>query len=63
MARDTDTDVRRGLGRTVMEAIHAWCRTERIGSVALNASRFGQPLYESMGYVVTPSPMMFLALE
>ena len=54
---------RRGLGRTVMEAIHAWCRAERIRSVALNASRSGQPLYESMGYVVTPSPMMFLALE
>jgi GNAT superfamily N-acetyltransferase len=53
----------RGLARRVMEAIHAWCRTERIGSVALNASRFGQSLYASMGYTVTPSPMMFLALE
>ena len=54
---------RRGLGRLVMDAIHTWCRDERIGSLALNASRFGQPMYESLGYGVTPSPMMFLALE
>ena len=26
-------------------------------------AEIGQPLYESMGYSVTPSPMMFLALE
>ena len=54
---------RRGLGRMVMEAIHAWCRDERIDSLALNASQFGQSMYESLGYVVTPSPMMFFALE
>jgi GNAT superfamily N-acetyltransferase len=54
---------RRGLGRLVMEAIHHWCREERIQTIALNASRFGQSLYESMGYAVTPSPMMFLALQ
>ena len=52
-----------GLGRMVMDAIHAWCREERIGSLALNASQFGQSLYESLGYAVTPSPMMFFALE
>jgi GNAT superfamily N-acetyltransferase len=54
---------RQGLGRMVMEAIHSWCRDERIGSLALNASRFGQSMYESLGYAVAPSPMMFLALE
>jgi GNAT superfamily N-acetyltransferase len=60
----TEPDHRhRGLGRMVMEAIHAWCREERIGSLALNASRFGQSMYESLGYAVTPSPMMFFALE
>jgi GNAT superfamily N-acetyltransferase len=54
---------RRGLGKMVMAAIHAWCRQEQIGSLALNASQFGQPMYESLGYAVTPSPMMFFALE
>jgi GNAT superfamily N-acetyltransferase len=54
---------RRGLGKMVMDAIHTWCRQEQIGSLALNASQFGQPMYESLGYAVTPSPMMFFALE
>jgi len=53
----------RGLARRVMDAIHEFCRDEGIGSVALNASTFGQPLYESIGYHVTQSPMMFLSLE
>jgi GNAT superfamily N-acetyltransferase len=51
---------RRGLARMVMDALHAWCREHGVGSVALNASQDGQPLYEAMGYVVTPAPMMFL---
>src|SRR5262249_62103030 len=54
---------RRGLARLVMEAIHSWCRANRIASIALNASRDGQPLYEAMGYAVSPAPMMFLPLE
>ncbi|MGH9140121.1 MAG: GNAT family N-acetyltransferase, partial [Vicinamibacterales bacterium] len=53
---------RRGLARLIMETIHAWCRAEGIGSVALNASRDGKPLYESMGYAESPSPMMFLPI-
>lgn len=52
-----------GLARRVMETIHAFCREQGIRSVALNASTFGQPLYESLGYHVTPSPMMFLSLD
>jgi len=52
----------RGLARRVMEAVHEFCRAEGIGSVALNASTFGQPLYEALGYHVTQSPMMFLSL-
>lgn len=51
------------LATRVMETIHAWCLAEGITSLALNASRGGQPLYEGMGYAVASSPMMFLALE
>jgi hypothetical protein len=43
----------------VMEAIHDWCRANGVTSAALNTSVDGRALYESMGYVVTPSPMMF----
>ena len=53
---------RRGLARQLMEAIHAWCAEHGVTSIALNASRDGQQLYESMGYVVTPSPMMFFSV-
>ena len=53
---------RRGLARQLMEALHTWCREHGVTSIALNASRDGQPLYEAMGYVVTPSPMMFFSL-
>ncbi len=53
---------RRGLARLVMDAIHAWCRDAGVPAVALNASRDGLPLYESMGYVESPNPMMFLPI-
>jgi GNAT superfamily N-acetyltransferase len=53
----------RGIGRMVMEAIHAWCRHNAIRSIALNASDSGRLLYDSMGYRVSPSPMMFLGLD
>ena len=53
----------RGIARLVMAAIHDWCRAEGVTSLALNASVFGKPLYDALGYVVTPSPMMFFALE
>jgi len=54
---------RQGLARRIMDAIHAWCRDEGIASVALNASADGRPLYESMGYLLPPNPMMFLGLS
>ena len=54
---------RRGLARMIMDAIHAWCRENGIAAVVLNASKDGQPLYESIGYGIAPSPMMFLSLE
>jgi len=53
---------RRGLARLVMDTIHGWCRDNGIASVALNASRDGLPLYQSMGYVESPAPMMFLPI-
>lgn len=53
---------RRGLARRLMDTIHAWCRGQRIASMALNASDDGRPLYEAMGYSVSPAPMMFLPL-
>jgi len=54
---------RRGLGRLVMNTIHAWCRDAGVTSIALNASQDARALYESMGYAVSPSPMMFFAVE
>jgi GNAT superfamily N-acetyltransferase len=54
---------RRGLGRLIMDAIHAWCREADITSLALNASPDGLAMYASMGYAVAPSPMMFFALK
>jgi GNAT superfamily N-acetyltransferase len=54
---------RRGLGRLVMDAIHAWCRANGVRSVALNASRDGHRLYDALGYVESAAPMMFLTLE
>jgi GNAT superfamily N-acetyltransferase len=53
---------RRGLARLIMETIHGWCRDEGIGSMALNASDDGKPLYEAMGYAESASPMMFLPI-
>ena len=53
---------RRGLARLIMDTIHAWCRANGIASMALNASRDGQPLYEAMGYIESPAPMMFFQL-
>jgi GNAT superfamily N-acetyltransferase len=53
----------RGLARRIMEAIHVFCRENQIRSIALNASPFGQPLYEDLGYTVTKSPMMVLSLD
>jgi GNAT superfamily N-acetyltransferase len=53
---------RHGLARRLMDTIHAWCRENGVTSVALNASHDGRPLYESMGYQLPTSPMMFLGL-
>lgn len=49
---------KQGLARRLMDAMHDWCREEGIERVVLNASVFGKPIYEAMGYVVTSEPMM-----
>jgi GNAT superfamily N-acetyltransferase len=49
---------KQGLARRLMEAMHDYCRSEGIERVVLNASTFGKPLYDAMGYVVTNEPMM-----
>lgn len=48
---------KQGLARRLMDAMHEHCRAEGIERVVLNASTFGKPLYESMGYVVANEPM------
>jgi GNAT superfamily N-acetyltransferase len=53
---------RGGLARLIMDAVHTWCRSAGITSVALNSSRDGLPLYRALGYVESPNPMMFLSL-
>jgi GNAT superfamily N-acetyltransferase len=50
---------RRGLARRLMETLHAWCAEHGIEAIALNASGDAQRLYESMGYQVAASPMMW----
>jgi GNAT superfamily N-acetyltransferase len=52
---------RRALAKRLIETIHTWCRGAGVSSVALNASAEARPLYESIGYRVSPNPMMFYA--
>jgi GNAT superfamily N-acetyltransferase len=51
-----------GLARRLMDALHGYCRAEGIERVVLNASVFGKPLYQAIGYVSTEQPMMRIAL-
>jgi GNAT superfamily N-acetyltransferase len=53
---------KQGLARKLMDAMHDYCRAEGIERVVLNASVFGKPLYDAMGYVVADEPMMRLRL-
>lgn len=53
---------KQGLARRIMDAMHEHCRAEGIERMVLNASTFGRPLYEEMGYVVTTEPMMRIRL-
>jgi GNAT superfamily N-acetyltransferase len=49
----------RGLARRVMETIHGWCDARGVSVLALNAAPDARHLYDSLGYVEAPSPMMF----
>lgn len=50
---------RRGVARRLMDTLHTWCAAHGIGAIALNASSDAKHLYESMGYQVAASPMMW----
>jgi GNAT superfamily N-acetyltransferase len=53
---------RQGLARRLMELIHQWCRQRGLKIVGLNASEFGRPLYETLGYRQSDT-LMLLNLE
>jgi GNAT superfamily N-acetyltransferase len=53
---------KRGLARSLMETIHAWCASQGIHALALNGAADARHLYESLGYVDAPSRMMYKAL-
>lgn len=53
---------KQGLARRLMDAMHDHCRAEGIERLVLNASEFGKPLYEAMGYVPTNEPMLRIRL-
>jgi GNAT superfamily N-acetyltransferase len=53
----------RGVARRLMEAMHAWCREQRIERLALNATEAGARVYREEGYRVVPEPMMRLDLR
>lgn len=43
----------KGIARRIMNAILDWCRSEGLWGVALHASPYGRPLYESFGFEPT----------
>jgi len=53
---------KRGLARSLMETVHAWCDAHGVHVLALNAATAARHLYETMGYVEAPSPMMYKTL-
>jgi len=44
---------RRGIARSLMEAMIAWCREQGFVHVGLHASDEGRPLYEKLGFRAT----------
>ncbi|MEV6398382.1 GNAT family N-acetyltransferase [Streptomyces sp. NPDC051907] len=59
----TDPDMRRrGLSRACMEAVLEWFHERGVRRIDLRASAEGEPLYASLGFVLTPDPAMRLVL-
>ncbi|QIQ04982.1 GNAT family N-acetyltransferase [Streptomyces liangshanensis] len=59
----TDPDLRRrGYSRACVEALLDWFRARGVRKIDLRASRDGEPLYASLGFVRTPDPAMRLTL-
>ena len=54
---------RRGLARTIMQTIHAWCLDAGYRTLALAASDDGRSMYESLGYRESPQPYLFVTLS
>ena len=52
---------RRGIARRLMQTMIGWCRKEGFVNVSLHASKFGRPLYESLGF--EPTTEMRLKLK
>jgi GNAT superfamily N-acetyltransferase len=52
---------RRGLSRSLMEELIAWCRAHDLTRITLHASAAGRPLYEQLGF--TPTNEMRLVLS
>lgn len=44
---------RQGVAESLMEAVIAWARAERLDRLVLHASEAGRPLYERLGFVRT----------
>ena len=44
---------RRGIAKSLMEAMIAWCREAQFANVGLHASDEGRPLYEKLGFRAT----------
>jgi GNAT superfamily N-acetyltransferase len=53
---------RRGYSRACMQQLLAWYRRRGVTKVDLRASRQGEPLYRSLGFVRSPDPAMRLML-
>ncbi len=51
---------RKGLGRTITQALITWCRENGFQSVALHASEYGRKLYEQLGFANTNEMRLLL---